>query len=123
MAQAVVMPKLGQTVEEASIVKWHKAEGDKVGKGDVLFEIETDKAVLEAESFYDGVLLKVLVGENETVPVSSTVAMLAELSRMSTTARADFRPNRPPRWRIVGRARAIATSTSAAIRRRSRSRS
>jgi len=72
------MPKLGQTVEEASIVRWHKREGDPVKKGDVLFEIETDKAVLEVESFYDGTLLKILVREEETVPVSSTVAFVGE---------------------------------------------
>ena len=46
--------------EEAAIVKWHKKEGDTVSKGDVLFEIETDKAVLEAESFFDGTLLKII---------------------------------------------------------------
>lgn len=74
MAQEVVMPKLGQTVEEATIVKWHKKEGDTVRKGEVLFEIETDKAVLEAESFFEGVLLKILHGEGETVPVSLPVA-------------------------------------------------
>lgn len=78
MAQAIVMPKLGQTVEEAAIVRWHKQEGDMVKKGDVLFEIETDKAVLETESFYDGTLLKILVGEGETVPVSSTVAYVGK---------------------------------------------
>jgi pyruvate dehydrogenase E2 component (dihydrolipoamide acetyltransferase) len=78
MAQAVVMPKLGQTVEEAVLVKWHKKEGDSVKKGEVLFEIETDKAVLEAESFYEGTLLKILVGEGETVPVSSTVAYVGK---------------------------------------------
>ena len=78
MAEAVIMPKLGQTVEEAAIVKWHKAEGNKVTKGDVLFEIETDKAVLEVESFYDGILLKVLVEEGVTVPVSSTVGFIGE---------------------------------------------
>ena len=78
MAQTVLLPKLGQTVEEAAIVKWHKREGDKIAKGDVLFEIETDKAVLEAESFYAGTLLKILVKENETVPVSSVVAYFGE---------------------------------------------
>jgi len=78
MAQAVLLPKLGQTVEEASIVKWHKQEGDSVQKGEVLFEIETDKAVLEAESFYSGTLLKILVGEGETVPVSSVVGYVGE---------------------------------------------
>ena len=51
MAQAVIMPKLGQTVEEASIVKWHKKEGDAVRRGDVLFEIETDKPSLKRKAF------------------------------------------------------------------------
>ncbi len=78
MAQTVLMPKLGQTVEESTIVKWHKAAGDTVKKGDVLFEIETDKAVLECESFYDGTLLKILVAEEETVPVQSVVAYIGE---------------------------------------------
>jgi len=75
-AKPVLMPKLGQTVEESTIVKWHKKEGDPVAKGDVLFEIETDKAVLEAESFYEGTLLKILVGEGVSVPVQSTVAFI-----------------------------------------------
>lgn len=78
MAQPIVMPKLGQTVEEASIVKWHKQVGDAVKKGDVLFEIETDKAVLEAESFFDGTLIKVLVPIDKMVPVSSVVAYIGE---------------------------------------------
>ena len=78
MANAVIMPKLGQTVEEAAIVKWHKQEGDAVAKGDILFEIETDKAVLEVESFYDGTLIKVYVPVNVTVPVSSTVGYIGE---------------------------------------------
>ncbi len=76
MAQTVIMPKPGQTMEEAAIVKWHKKEGDAVKKGDVLFEIETDKAVLESESFYDGTLLKILVREGQTVPVSTVVAYI-----------------------------------------------
>ncbi len=78
MAQAVVMPKFGQTTEESTIVKWHKKEGDVVKKGDIMFEIETDKAVLEVESFFDGVLLKRIIGEGETVPVSATVAFIGE---------------------------------------------
>jgi len=72
------MPKLGQTVEESTILKWHKAKGDKISKGDVLFEIETDKAVLESEAFSDGTLLKIVVTEGETVPVQSTVGFIGE---------------------------------------------
>ncbi len=78
MVQQIMMPKLGQTVEESTIVKWHKAEGDAVKKGDVLFEIETDKAVLESPSFYDGTLLKIVVGEGRTVPVKAIVALIGE---------------------------------------------
>lgn len=75
-AHPVLMPKLGQTVEESTIVKWNKKEGDAVAKGEVLFEIETDKAVLEAESFVEGTLLKILVPEGKSVPVQATVAFV-----------------------------------------------
>ena len=78
MAQTVIMPKLGQATEESTIVKWHKKEGDAVKKGDILFEMETDKAVLEAESFFEGTLLKVLVREGETVPVNVPVAFIGK---------------------------------------------
>lgn len=73
MAQAVIFPKLGQTMEEGAIVKWLKKEGDPVAKGDILFEIETDKANLEVESFFEGVLLKIYVREGITVPVNTIV--------------------------------------------------
>ena len=53
MAQTIIFPKLGQTMEEGAIVKWVKNEGDTVAKGDILFEIETDKANLEVESFFE----------------------------------------------------------------------
>jgi pyruvate dehydrogenase E2 component (dihydrolipoamide acetyltransferase) len=76
MAQAVILPKLGQQTEESTIVKWHKKEGDAVKKGDVLFEMETDKAVLEAESFFEGTLLKVLIAEGITVPVNTVVGYI-----------------------------------------------
>jgi len=96
MAEAVLLPKLGQTVEEATIVRWHKAEGDKVKKGDVLFEIETDKAVLEAESFHEGTLLKVLVAADETVPVSSVVGYVgAPGEEIPETPRPAAEPARP----------------------------
>ena len=78
MAQTILMPKLGQTVEECTIVSWHKHEGDKVSKGEVLFEVETDKGVLEAESFFEGTLLKVFVAEGETVPVQAVVGYIGK---------------------------------------------
>lgn len=78
MAHIVIMPKLGQTVEESTILKWHKQVGDQVKKGEILFEIETDKAVLDIESFVDGTLLKVIVKEGETVPVTAPVAFIGQ---------------------------------------------
>jgi pyruvate dehydrogenase E2 component (dihydrolipoamide acetyltransferase) len=72
------MPKLGQSEEVGKIVRWVKQVGATVAKGDVLFEIETDKAILEVESFFEGTLLKILVAEGATVPVQSTVAFVGE---------------------------------------------
>lgn len=76
MAQPILMPKLGQSVEDCPIVKWRKAEGDVVKKGDILFEIETEKAVLEVESFYDGTLIKILVPVGQAVPTGTAVAFV-----------------------------------------------
>ena len=78
MAHTVIFPKLGQTAEEGAIVKWHKKEGDKVAKGDILFEIETDKANLEVESFFEGTLIKILIGEGVNVPVNTVVGYVGE---------------------------------------------
>lgn len=78
MAQAVIFPKLGQTMEEGAIVKWLKQEGEPVAKGDILFEIETDKANLEVESFFEGVLLKIYVREGVTVPVNTVVGYVGD---------------------------------------------
>ncbi|MBZ5513285.1 MAG: 2-oxo acid dehydrogenase subunit E2 [Acidobacteriia bacterium] len=78
MVRPVAMPKLGQSEEEATIVRWFKKEGERVTKGEILFEIETDKALLEVESFQEGTLLKILVPEGETVPVQSTIGYIGE---------------------------------------------
>jgi pyruvate dehydrogenase E2 component (dihydrolipoamide acetyltransferase) len=78
MVKAVTMPKLGQSEETVKIVRWRKQLGDTVAKGDILFEIETDKAVLEVESFYAGTLLKIVAGEGVTVPVQTTVAFVGD---------------------------------------------
>ena len=78
MVRPVVMPKLGQSEEVGKIVRWLKREGDVVTLGEVLFEIETDKALLEVESFAAGTLLKIVVPEGATVPVQFTVAFVGE---------------------------------------------
>ncbi|MCF7838788.1 MAG: 2-oxo acid dehydrogenase subunit E2, partial [Candidatus Marinimicrobia bacterium] len=74
----ILMPKLGQTVEVSTIVRWHKQVGEQVKKGEVLFEIETDKSNLEAESFYEGTLLKIIVPEGVEVPVQVPVAFVGD---------------------------------------------
>jgi len=72
----VIMPKLGLTMEEGTIVRWLKAEGDRVEKEEILFEVQTDKVVMEVESPGSGILGKILVGEDETVPVVTVVAYI-----------------------------------------------
>ncbi|MCD6285649.1 MAG: 2-oxo acid dehydrogenase subunit E2 [Anaerolineae bacterium] len=72
----IILPKLGQTVEEGRIVEWLKEEGDAVDRGDVLFTVETDKAVLDVEATRKGVLRKILVGEGELRPVLTVVGLI-----------------------------------------------
>lgn len=78
MASRVVMPKLTDTMEEGVVVKWKKREGEPVATGDVLAEIETDKAVMDLESFSSGVLKRILANEGETVKAGSLIAVVAD---------------------------------------------
>lgn len=78
MAHPVRMPKPGQMTEECTITRWYKAEGDPVRRGDALFEIETDKATMDVEAFDEGVLLRRLVAEGDTVPVNTVCAYIGE---------------------------------------------
>lgn len=78
MVTEVIMPKLGQTMEEGVVERWVKKEGDRVEKGDILLEITTDKATLEVESYASGILRRVLVQEGETAPVTQIIAFIAE---------------------------------------------
>jgi pyruvate dehydrogenase E2 component (dihydrolipoyllysine-residue acetyltransferase) len=72
----VIMPRLSDTMEEGVLSRWVKHEGDPVGKGDVLAEIETDKAVMELEAYDAGVLAQVLVPEGSTVPIGTPIAVI-----------------------------------------------
>ena len=76
MAHPIRMPKPGQMTEECTLILWRKAEGDLVSKGDVLFEIETDKSAMEVESWEEGVLLKQVVAAGSTVPVNAVCAWI-----------------------------------------------
>lgn len=76
MAEIVRMPKLSDTMTEGVVAKWHKKIGDKVKNGELLADIETDKATMEFESFQDGVLLHIGVEEGKGAPVDSILAIL-----------------------------------------------
>ncbi len=79
MSIQVLMPALSPTMTEGKIVKWHKSEGDTVSSGDILAEIETDKANMELEALDDGVLVKILVPEGtENVSINSPIATIIE---------------------------------------------
>ena len=78
MATEVVLPRLGLTQDEGTIVRWLKAEGSRVTKGEPLFEVMTDKATLEVEAPATGVLLTILVAEGGTVPVATPIAVIGE---------------------------------------------
>jgi pyruvate dehydrogenase E2 component (dihydrolipoamide acetyltransferase) len=77
MAQLFNMPQLGSTMEEGTILKWHKSEGDSIRSGEVLLEIETDKASMEVEAPTDGVLRKILAQADAIVAIRQPIAILA----------------------------------------------
>ena len=78
MAETVMMPKLGFDMAEGTLVRWVKKEGDSVNKGDVLAEIETDKATVEVESSFSGVVARHLVAEGASVPVGDPIAIVGQ---------------------------------------------
>jgi pyruvate dehydrogenase E2 component (dihydrolipoamide acetyltransferase) len=77
MPTEITMPQLSDTMTEGTVVKWHKKEGDKVREGDKIADVETDKAVMEMESFETGTLAKILVKEGEKVQVGAPLAIVA----------------------------------------------
>jgi pyruvate dehydrogenase E2 component (dihydrolipoamide acetyltransferase) len=77
MAETVTMPKLGFDMAEGLLVRWVKAEGETVNKGDVLAEIETDKATVEVESSFNGVMYRYLVEQGNLVPVGTPIAIIS----------------------------------------------
>jgi pyruvate dehydrogenase E2 component (dihydrolipoamide acetyltransferase) len=76
MSVNIEMPKLSDTMTEGTLVKWHKQVGDSVEIGDILAEIETDKATMEMEAFDDGVITEILINEGEKAPIGGILAVL-----------------------------------------------
>ncbi len=90
MITEIILPKLGQTMEEGTIVEWLKREGDAVHRDDILFTVETDKAVMEVEATANGFLRRILAPAGQTIPVLATVALL------TTTADEEISSYRAP---------------------------
>ncbi len=78
MAEYFNLPMLGQTMEEGTITKWLKAEGDYIRRGDIIAEVMTDKANLEVDATFEGYLRKILAAEGETVPVNAPIAIISK---------------------------------------------
>ncbi|HUV08723.1 MAG TPA: biotin/lipoyl-containing protein [Spirochaetia bacterium] len=76
MSTELTMPMLGEVMEEGVVLSWKKQEGEAIEKGEIILEIETDKAVAEVESPASGVVKKILVQEGETVPVNTPLAVI-----------------------------------------------
>jgi pyruvate dehydrogenase E2 component (dihydrolipoamide acetyltransferase) len=78
MAIVIDMPKLSDTMEEGVISKWNVKEGDKVQSGDIIAEVETDKATMDVEVYDDGVVLKIVAKEGDAVPLGKAMAIIGE---------------------------------------------
>ncbi|MEW6300401.1 MAG: biotin/lipoyl-containing protein, partial [Thermodesulfobacteriota bacterium] len=78
MAIEILMPRLSDTMEEGKILKWLKKVGDRIEVGDIIAEVETDKADMEMEALDAGVLAEIRVHEGESAPVGAVIAVLSE---------------------------------------------
>ena len=92
MAEAIKMPKMSDTMTEGVLAKWHKKVGDKIKAGDVIAEIETDKATMDFESFQEGVLLYIGIEEGKAVPVNGIIAVMGQEGEDYKTALEEEKP-------------------------------
>lgn len=93
MAELIKMPRLSDTMEEGTVATWLKKVGDKVEEGDILAEIETDKATMEFESFNEGTLLFIGIQEGETAPVDELLAIIGDKDEDVEALIKDFKTN------------------------------
>jgi pyruvate dehydrogenase E2 component (dihydrolipoamide acetyltransferase) len=95
MAEVVRMPKMSDTMEEGVIASWLVKEGDTVKSGDILAEVETDKATMELESYEDGVLLHIGIKEKESVPVNGIIAIIGKKGEDISSLLSEASANKP----------------------------
>jgi pyruvate dehydrogenase E2 component (dihydrolipoamide acetyltransferase) len=110
MITKVLMPKLSEAMETGKVIKWLKKEGDAIKGGDVIAEIETDKANVEIEAFGSGVLRKILVGEGAQVPVGEMIGVIADPADDIAAVAAGAPAKQPPTAPIAATAAAPAPS-------------
>lgn len=100
MAETITMPKLGFDMQEGTLVRWVRNEGEDINKGDVLAEIETDKATVEVESSASGVVRKLLVDQGAVVPIGAPIAIVGgkdeQISDQAAQAATAEKPSAPP---------------------------
>ncbi len=113
MPQKIIMPKTGMAMEEGTIVRWLKREGDTVIKGEAIAEIETDKVTMDLEAEASGVLLKITRRDGETVPATETIAWLGEAGESVTDGAAAAKP--APTAAAAPRAVVTVVPTPAAV--------
>ena len=102
MAEVINMPRLSDTMEEGTLAKWFKKVGDTVKEGEILAEIETDKATMEFESFHDGILLHIGIDEGSTAPVDSIIAIIGSKGEdiSSLLKNADIKVKEEPKPKV-----------------------
>lgn len=108
MSTLIPIPKLGQSEETVKIEKWRVKEGDKIKKGDILFEVETDKAVLEVESQFEGTLLKIVIPAGKEVPVMATAAVIGNPGEEIPKIEAPKAPEKKAEVKKSAEAKAVA---------------
>src|SRR2546428_12065836 len=95
MAIEILMPRLSDTMEEGKILRWLKKVGDKIEVGDIIAEVETDKADMEMEALDAGVLAEIRVQEGESAPVNAVIAILSEDGSVSVSPPEQYKEEAP----------------------------
>jgi pyruvate dehydrogenase E2 component (dihydrolipoamide acetyltransferase) len=115
MPIAIEMPKLSDTMTEGTLVRWIKKVGDTVAVGDVLAEVETDKATMEMEAFDEGVLTEIYVKDGEKVQIGQKLALLSDQEEKSDSTAAKPSPAKEPTREQTGKPKAAPAAAGAAI--------
>ena len=112
MAQIITMPRLSDTMTEGVVATWLKKVGDTIKTGDILAEIETDKATMEFESFHDGVLLHIGIQEGQSAPVDSLLAIIGTAGEDISALLSGGNPSEIKEEKVVDKEEKLLTSSS-----------